>query len=112
MLVTGVRKERHLESKTHVHPELLTTVPARAVKETVYLALVQKGRFNDIFQLLLLQHNLGGWYCESWGLKEPTAQCPEGFYCPRGTKNGTENVCGVGFICEFGSISEQPCPAG
>ena len=56
-----------------------------------------------------------GTYCEvtgDVGLVEPTADCPQGYYCEQKATSGTTNECAEGTFCEEGSSVEAQCPAG
>ena len=60
-----------------------------------------------------------GYYCETEGLSNVTAQCDPGYYCKRGAQvrnpwNVTENwgPCPVGTYCPRGSSAPIQCEAG
>ncbi|PIK48634.1 putative multiple epidermal growth factor-like domains protein 11, partial [Apostichopus japonicus] len=55
-----------------------------------------------------------GWYCESYGLSEPTAECSPGYYCPGGqnTSQPVELACSPGHFCLEGSWNQTGCPSG
>ncbi|CAF97492.1 unnamed protein product [Tetraodon nigroviridis] len=72
-----------------------------------------------------------GFFCEEWGLFEPTGPCPAGFYCIAAAWNSqpfdldnytnanclcpatsTGGRCQVGFYCPLGSPEPLPCPPG
>ncbi|KAA8594284.1 hypothetical protein FQN60_005118, partial [Etheostoma spectabile] len=50
-----------------------------------------------------------GFYCEDWGLFEPTGPCQAGYYCIAGSEGG---LCPPAHYCPEGSASSVPCPAG
>ncbi|CAN0099917.1 unnamed protein product, partial [Heterosigma akashiwo] len=75
----------------------------------------------------------GGFYCETEGLSEPTAECDPGYYCGSGsdtptpdgtygsyigdtcidrTNGSTNDVCPVGHYCPQGSSAPTRCPNG
>ena len=61
---------------------------------------------------------VGGSYCETPGLIEPTGLCQSGSYCTLGAgtsaprDNTTGNICPAGQYCPIGSEVGIPCPAG
>ncbi|XP_037836575.1 multiple epidermal growth factor-like domains protein 11 [Kryptolebias marmoratus] len=55
-----------------------------------------------------------GHYCQQRGMAEPSGQCAEGYYCPKGqsSKRPQQHVCSVGHYCEKGSVRQTPCLPG
>ena len=56
------------------------------------------------------------YYCETYGLEEPTDKCEKGYYCPEGSKANVSTPfnyrCTVGHYCPEGSAAPLPCPPG
>ena len=56
------------------------------------------------------------YYCETYGLDEPTGLCDPGYYCPEGSKVNVSTPfnfrCIVGHFCPRGSAAPIPCPPG
>lgn len=61
---------------------------------------------------------LGGYYCATPGLSEPTAPCQAGSYCTLGAStaaprdNTTGDICPSGQYCPTGSEVGIACPSG
>lgn len=55
-----------------------------------------------------------GWYCEGYGLSEPTDKCARGYFCPGGqnTSQPVELACSPGHFCLEGSWNQTGCPSG
>ncbi|KAG7455700.1 SCO-spondin-like isoform X1, partial [Solea senegalensis] len=65
--------------------------------------------------------NTTGFYCEDWGLFEPTGPCQAGYYCIAGVNfqnpdgnfsTGIGGACPKGSYCPEGNTLPLPCPPG
>ncbi|XP_077578967.1 uncharacterized protein LOC144200597 [Stigmatopora nigra] len=54
------------------------------------------------------------YYCEDWGLSEPTGPCQAGFYCiaDGNYSTGLGGACPQGRYCPVGTSLPLPCPPG
>ena len=57
-----------------------------------------------------------GYYCEGWGLYEPTGHCLERYYCPSyaaiSVPKPSEYLCPPGFFCGNKTSDPYACPPG
>ena len=55
-----------------------------------------------------------GYYCQAYGLSEPSGLCSIGYYCPGGQDTPTPAIygCSPGHFCYEGSHNETGCPSG
>ena len=74
----------------------------------------QVAYFLSKIEVLLCCVFSAGFYCNSYGLSEPTGACTAGYFCPEGQNSSTpiEYKCTPGHFCQAGSITEQTCPPG
>ncbi|KAM6987470.1 uncharacterized protein LKV04_010315 [Tautogolabrus adspersus] len=73
---------------------------------------------NQVEQCLICP---AGFFCEDWGLFEPTGPCQAGYYCIAGVNfqnpdgnfsTGVGGACPKGRYCPEGTSLPLPCPAG
>ncbi|KAK7882551.1 hypothetical protein WMY93_028725 [Mugilogobius chulae] len=82
------------------------------------------GTYNPKFGLSQVEQCLicpAGFFCEDWGMFEPTGPCQAGYYCIAGVNfpnpdgnfsTGVGGACPQGMYCPEGTSFPLPCPSG
>ncbi|KAM4567238.1 uncharacterized protein PAE49_010636 isoform 2-T2 [Odontesthes bonariensis] len=82
------------------------------------------GTYSPLYGLSQVEQCLicpAGFYCEDWGLFEPTGPCQSGYYCMAGVNfenpegnfsTGIGGACPQGSYCPAGTSLPLPCPSG